>query len=74
MKKELWLEFGYKMPHDYQDMLWYNEGNANEFGYFLRNYFKFLSDKQPMYFLIRYGQTKLYLRNDTAKEVVKNKS
>ena len=66
MKKELWLEFGYKMKPDYEDMLWYNEGRWQQWKYFVKNFLEFRKDKRPMYFKIRYGKLKVFLRNDRA--------
>lgn len=61
MKKELWLEFGSKHDDRFEDMLWYNEGNANEIGYFLRQFIKNLFTKNR-YFKMRFGKLQLYLR------------
>lgn len=50
---ELWLEFGYVQKNNWHEMLWYNEGRAEEFGYFIKNFIKELFTPK-MYFLIRY--------------------
>lgn len=56
--EEVWLEFGWTTdnPRGAQNMLWYNEGNLSEIGYWTRNLCaKILTDepKGEMYFLMR---------------------
>ena len=50
---ELWLVFGF-LKDNYQDMCWYNEGEAREFPYWLKNIFTFRSKHNPVYFIFRY--------------------
>jgi len=61
MKKELWLEFGYKQQNNYEDMVWYNEGRWQEIFYFLKKLFRYRKE-QSMYFLWRCGKKKHYLK------------
>lgn len=61
MKKELWLEYGYKQ-NNFEDMVWYNEGNANEIFYFLKHFIKNIFKKR-MYFKMRfYSRRNIYLK------------
>ena len=39
---EFWMEYGKVIDHNYHDMYWYNEGNGNEWRYFLRGFAKHL--------------------------------
>jgi hypothetical protein len=65
MKKELWLEFGWNKPNIGMDMCWYNEGRANEIGYWIKNYFIWRKKyKTGIYFLWRYGRKNHFLINN----------
>ena len=63
--KELWLEFGKINSNSglcgWHDVFWYNEGNARETGYWLKNLFKDLF-KKNRYYLIRYAGISFYLK------------
>ena len=68
MRRELWLEFGYNKDNNYEDMLWYNEGRANEFFYFIKNLLKKIINKK-MYFKMRFYNTKnIYLKRGNLKK------
>jgi len=64
--KELWLEFGFINGKNYEDMCWYNEGIAKELPYFIKNFIGDLFSgelfKKNMYYKIRLGKIKLYLK------------
>ena len=57
---EFWMEFGCLKFRKYHDLLWYNEGNGNEWRYFLKAFWRQLrkrkrdinGNKMPMYFEI----------------------
>lgn len=52
---EIWLEYGWiKGDNDYQDMLWYNEGRAEEFNTWFRALMTKIRVNEPsgtMYFI-----------------------
>lgn len=56
--EELWLEFGYLKDSDWHDMLWYNEGRAEEITYFMNELAERIKGNRtgPMYFKARYGK------------------
>jgi hypothetical protein len=58
---ELWLEFGRVNPDGWHDLNWYNEGEASEFGYWLKHFIKDLLTPNR-YYLIRYMGLSVYLR------------
>jgi hypothetical protein len=50
---EVWLEFGWLEDNDSRNMLWYNEGNADEFNFWFRSLMtKKMANEPPgrMYF------------------------
>lgn len=61
--QELWLEFGFihRKQNNYEDMCWYNEGRASEFGYFIKQLWSWRS-KKDVYFKIRLLGRTIYLR------------
>lgn len=58
MNKELWLAVYYLNDEGQTDLSWYNEGNANEFGTFLKHIWKRITRnyKSRMLYEIRYGK------------------
>jgi hypothetical protein len=59
MDKELWLEYGHEMKDGFHDMLWYNEGNANEWPHFAKALVRRVLKHKPTYktyFKARYGR------------------
>ncbi len=61
MKNELWLEFGKINNDGWHDVFWYNEGNASEIGYFLKNFIRDLFVPNKYYYL-KYGKMVVNLR------------
>ena len=60
-KSEVWLEYGYTARGG---MLWYNEGNANEFGTWWRALMVKWQANEPkgdLYFLARFGEVRILI-------------
>jgi len=49
---EMWLEYGYLKFGDYQDVLWYNEGESREFIFWLKKLLK--KNNSGKYFIFRW--------------------